>query len=185
MSRIATKYKLQWRWLGGLLCCIACHSSCSAADSNSSSITNTKISSYTGLCRSYNVQLNSNYIAAVQDAYGAVLQSKLAAIGNPDVLFDTPITASANPGDVTSWTICIPVFLPPGSAASDPYKIVDIPETAGIETSCGPTDAERQACAAAMSQHLTQTGLLASRMSQLKTLSDGSVVITLAVVANH
>ena len=155
---------------------------CAAPDASPSAAI---IAGYKGLCRLYTVPLGPAYLSAVQDAYSAVLTSRLAAIGTPDVLFAAPIGPDTNPAEVKSWSICIPVTVPEGSEASDPYTINDVPQANAIQTTCGPSSDDRQTCANLISGYLTQHDLNVTRMSQLTAHPDGSATITVAVKGSN
>jgi hypothetical protein len=174
-----------WQLLLRSLCCFALQVDLAVADNNPNPITITTIAAYKGLCRSYTVKLSDAYLAALEDAYSSVLSSRLAAAGSPDVLFDPPIGPTDNTAEVTGWSICIPVFIPEGSAAAVPYKFVDVPQTDAVRTTCGQSDDDRQSCADAISSYLLQNNLYVSRMSQVSPQSDGTVVVTAAVSVTH
>jgi hypothetical protein len=168
-----------------VLLCVFTSQMPTARGDDQGTITNATLAAYKGLCRAYAVPLGSAYLQAVQDAYTAGLTSKMAIVGAPDVIYDTPIAPAADSGQVPAWSICIPVLVTAASSATEPYKVVDIPQATAVKVTCGTSDEDRKSCADAVNNYLSQNGLSTSRMAQLETLPDDKIAITVAVSANH
>ena len=146
-------------------------------------ITETKVPPFGGLCRAYTIELGPNYSAAVTDIFSAIFTSNMAKQGNPEVIFGTPIKPEDDPAKILAWSICVPVYVPAGSAAPSPYTLGQIPETSAIEAICENSDMGRKQCSSDILAYLQQKGLLVAWLRSSSAIDDKSfkVIVPIAL----